>query len=138
MTTNITIIDDALKEINVINEVHSASAEQGKKALRRLNQMMEKWKEEEIDLGWAKQTSTTDTIPIPDYAELAVTLALAVYAAPAFSTTASSTTIALADEAVSSLRSKMIRENLDNIDMSHMPSGTGRWGRRYSVDTDVT
>ena len=136
--TNLQIITDALREINVINETQVATAAQSSKALRRLNQMMEKWKEEELDLGWVKATSTADDAAIPDYAELAVTLALAVYVAPSFSTEPSRTLIALSQDAVNSLKSKHIREKLDNVDMTHMPEGSGRWGNRYDINTDVT
>ena len=136
--TNLQIITDALREINVINETQVATAAQSSKALRRLNQLMEKWKEEELDLGWVKATSTADDAAIPDYAELAVTLALAVYVAPSFSTEPSGTLIALSQDAVNSLKSKHIREKLDNVDMTHMPEGSGRWGNRYDINTDVT
>lgn len=136
--TNLQIITDALREINVINETQVATAAQSSKALRRLNQLMEKWKEEELDLGWVKATSTADDAAIPDYAELAVTLALAVSVAPSFSTEPSRTLIALTQDAVNSLKSKHIREKLDNVDMTHMPEGSGRWGNRYDINTDVT
>ena len=38
--TNLKVIEDALRDINVISEIDSASFEQGSYALRKLNQMM--------------------------------------------------------------------------------------------------
>jgi hypothetical protein len=137
MTTNAQIIDDALREINVLNEVQNASSEQGEQSLRKLNQMMELWKEDSLDVGWFEQADTTDTAPIPDYATTAVTLALAIRCASQYGATVSQELIATADYAISRLRRKLIKEKLDNTDMSHLPEGSGHWGNRYDITTDT-
>lgn len=77
MTTNVTIIGDALRLLNVIAEGQSVSAEQGTPALRALNQMMAAWEEDGVEIGYFAQSSTTDTIPVPDWAEKGVTSKLA-------------------------------------------------------------
>ena len=135
MPTTLDIIEDALREINVISEVDSASAEQGSYALRKLNQMMALWEERDIDnLGWYAQPDTTGTIPIPDYAELAVTTALAVAIAPKYGATVSPELAAVASSAFSTVQRKSISEKLTNADMSHMPLGDGHY--RYDIETD--
>lgn len=136
LTTNLVIIEDALRDINVISEIDSASAEQGATGLRKLNQMMEAWKEQDIDLGWFAQTSTTDTIPIPDWAELGVTEALAIVMAPSQSASVSPKLVAIADVSVGMIRRKSISEKLKNADMSHMAQGSGKYGYGYNINTN--
>jgi hypothetical protein len=136
MTTNLTIIEDALRDINVISEIDSASAEQGQFCLRRLNQMMEVWKEEDIDFGWFAQTSTTDTIPVPDWAELGVTATLAIACAPNYGASISAELAAIADVTVNAIKRKSLSEKLVNADMSFLPAGAGR-GVRHNIITGV-
>lgn len=134
--TNRNLITDTLRELNVINEVQSASAEQGTQSLRKLNQMMEMWKEDSLDVGWFAQSSLTDNAPIPDYAEFAVTMGLCVMVAPQYGASISSELATKIGYAVSVLRRKLIKEMLDNVDMTHLPEGTGHWGHRYNINTD--
>jgi len=134
--TNIQLIDDALREINVISEVDSASSDQGAIALRRLNQMMEMWREDGIDLGYYPQADTTATCPIPDWAELAVTTGLAVNVAPRFGASASAELIGVGSSAYNTMLRKSLSEKLDNTDMTHLPIGQGHFGTRYDITTD--
>ena len=135
MTTNVTIIGDALREINVINEVQSPSSEQGSQALRKLNQMMELWKEDGVDIGWFRQSSTTDTAPIPEWAEMPVTMGLCVVLAPQYGRSISAETAAKVNASMNTMKRKLIKEQMDNADMSHMPSGSknGAW----DINTDT-
>ena len=135
MTTNLTIIGDALRDINVISEIGTVSPEQGKFGLRKLNQLMELWKESSLDLQYFAQTSTTDTIPIPDWAELAVTHALAILMAPGMSAPISQELFTLADITVNVVKIKLQGEALTPIDLSHLPAGTG-YRRRRNILTD--
>ncbi len=135
MTTNLVIIEDALRDINVIAENDSASAEQGSYCLRKLNQMMEAWKEDGIDIGWFAQSSTTDTIPIPDWAELGVTATLSIVVAPNYGATVSPELIAVADSAAGMILRKSLVENMVGLDMSHMPPGAGRQRHRILTDS---
>lgn len=75
--TNIDLIADALRELGVISEIATPSAEQGAHALRKLNQMMAEWKEAGLDLQYFPQTLTSDVCPIPAYAENGVSCMLA-------------------------------------------------------------
>ena len=134
--TYLEVITRALREINVINEVQSASAEQGTQALQKLNSLMEAWKESSKDVGYFEQTSTTDTCPIPDYAEAAVIYSLAVILAPQYGTAVSGELAAMQSHFTKALTRKIIVEGLDNVDMTHLPRGTGWWGNRYNITTD--
>jgi hypothetical protein len=134
--TNNQVITRALREINVINEVQSPTAEQGTQALERLNTLMEAWKEDSLDVGYFEQTSTADTCPIPDYAEGAVIHALAIECAPQYGATISGESATKAGYYMRLLRRKILVEGLDNTDMSHLPAGAGHVGSGYDITTD--
>lgn len=134
--TNNQVIARALREINVINEVQSPTAEQGTQALDKLNSMMEAWKEDSLDVGYFEQTTTTDTCPIPDYAEGAVIMALALECAPQYGTSLSGEALGKLNYYMKLLRRKIINEKLDNADMSHLPAGAGRWHGRWDIVSD--
>lgn len=72
MTTNVDLLTAAFRLISVVGESQTLSAEQGATGLTRLNQLMEAVAVEEINLGYFAQTSTTDTCPIPAWAERGV------------------------------------------------------------------
>lgn len=137
MTTNLQIIEDSLRDIGVISEIESASAEQGEFSLRRLNLVMEAWKEDDVDIGWFSQTSTADTVPIPDWAELAVVSALAVAIAPKFGASVSPELAFIVDTSVNALKRKVLSEKLTGASMSHLPVGAGKFYRsRRNILTD--
>lgn len=136
MTTNLVIIEDALRDIGVISEVDSASAEQGSYCLRKLNQFMEAWKEDSIKIGWFAQTSTADDIPIPDWAELGVTATLSIVVAPNYGATVSQELIAVADAAAGMILRKSLAESLTGADMSHLPVGAGNYYGHRNILTD--
>lgn len=136
--TNAQLIGDALREINVISEVGAISAEQGSYALRKLNQMMEVWRENGIDVGYFAQTSTTDTCPIPDWVEGAVTLSLGLVCAPKYGASISAEMAAAGDQAMTMVQRKAINEGLQNTSMTHLPIGTGHIGDGYyNINTDT-
>ena len=136
MTTNLTIIEDSLRDIGVIAEIDSASAEQGAFCLRRLNQMMEVWKEDGVEMGYFAQTATTDTIPVPDWAELGITAALAIAIAPTYGASVSQELIAIADVAAGMILRKSLSESLTPLDMRHLPRGAGNRYGRHHILTD--
>ena len=141
MTTNLEVIEDALREINVISEIDSASAEQGTYGLKTMNELLELWTEaQDINIGWFAQSATGDTSPVPLYAMMAVKAALAIAMASKYGASVSVELAAKADYAFSALQRKSISEKpeMDNTDMSHLPEGLGHWGNRYDITTDST
>lgn len=136
MTTNLQVIEDALKDINILGETDTASAEQGAHGLRKLNQMMDLWREtKDIELGYFGQTSTAATIPIPEWAELAVTEGLAIAIAPKYGKTISQELIVIADAAVHAVQRKCMTLKQETADMSHLPRGSGK-DYRWDINTD--
>jgi len=134
MTTNVEIITDALREINVIHELETPSAEQGKYSMRRLNLMIEAWTEDGIDLGYFPQTDTTATIQIPAWAEAGVIAKLAIRLAPHYGATVSQELIDDAETGYSMILRKSLVEKNRPADMSHMPLGMGGRGRNILTD----
>ena len=137
MTAVSIIIDDALRDINVISEVENASAEQGSYALRKLNQMMEAGKEMDIELGYFALGATTDTIPIPDWAEIGVTALLSMVLAPKYGATISMELAGVGSAFKNMIQRKVQSEKNGNTDLSHLPIGSGHYyGDRRSILTD--
>lgn len=135
--TNLDVINGALREINVIAENQDASSEQGSQCLAKLNEMLEIWKDVGIDFGWYEQSATSGTAPIPAIARTAVRTGLAILCAPQYGATVSVELAAVAERTYNMLLSKAQREELENADMSHMPSGSGHWGSGYDIYSDT-
>lgn len=136
MATNLDFIEDALRDLNVIAEVDSASAEQGSFGMRKLNQIMEALKEMDVDFGWFAAAATGDASPIPDWAELGITSALSIAMAPKYGASVSPELVAVADSAMNMIKRKGISKKLGNTDMSHLPVGAGnRYRRRGNILT---
>lgn len=123
--TNADLIGDALRELNVISEIQTASPEQGAHALRKLNQMLAKWKADGLDLGYFPQTITSDVCPIPDYAELGVTLSLAIAVASNYGATVSMELAANAMSAYDTILRTAVSAALPVGRMLNRPCGEG-------------
>ena len=137
MATTLEVIEDALREINVLAENDTASPEQGEYGRRTLNRMMALWREDSIDLGYFSQPNTSNDCPIPEYSETAVIAGLAIVLAPKYGATVSNELVAVANSAIASVRRKLISESLDNTDMSHLPRGQGHYHNGYDILTDT-
>lgn len=137
MTTNIAIITDALRLLGVVAETQTASAEQGDVGLRRLNQMLETWTEEGVELGWFQQSSTVDTAPLPLWAEKGVTSKLAQDLQPLYP--ASSLAPWVMNDSMNgygTILRKALVEGMRRQNMSSMPLGEGHSARsRILTDT---
>jgi hypothetical protein len=136
MATNLEIIGDALRLINVISEVATPSAEQGTHGLRRLNALMESWVEDGIELGWFTQDSTTDDCPILASSERAVVAMLATDLATTYGASVSPELGVMAQSAYSTLLRNNVRDQMAEADMTHMPLGEGQYNRGKSILTD--
>ena len=135
--TNIDLIGDALRELGVISEVETASAEQGAHALRKLNQMMAEWGPLADYLGWFRQSLTSDNAPLTEDYEGIVMVALATRLAPNYGATVSSELGAQLEAGWNRLLRAYALANLPEADLSNRPRATGSpWGRsRILTDT---
>lgn len=64
--TVLDLVTDVLRQIGVISEADSPSAEEGQDAVTKLNNLMASLAEDGIDLGYNPKSTTADTIAIPD------------------------------------------------------------------------
>lgn len=128
MTTNSEVMTVALRKINVLAEGQSLSGEQGLTVLPLLNAMMEEWTERDIQIGYFAQSVSTDTCPIPAYAERAVKANLAIVAAPSYGAPIPPEVAFEADESFKILQRKCMVDNLQPVDTSHLPRGSGSLG----------
>lgn len=135
MSTNLQIITDALRSINVLDETETASAEQGTHCLRQLNQMMAEWEASDVVLGYFAQTSTADTCPIPDWAEGGVAGKLALRVAPDFGAQVSIPTAAKADLGYSMILRTLLNLKLKGVNLNHLPAGSGKFGTGFDILT---
>lgn len=128
MTTNSDIIEAALRDLGVIAETQTPSAEQGVTCLAELNNMMEVWTENGINIGYFEQSSTSDTCPIPKWAEGGVKSKLGEYLAPKYGATVSAEHAAKTEALYGMILRKSLVESIEGADMSHMPVGSARRG----------
>lgn len=137
MSANIEIITDALKLLGVVAETQAASPEQGDVALRRLNQMLEAWTEDSIELGWFEQSSTVDTAPLPAWAVKGVTSKLAQDLQPLYpSASLAQWVFDDSQNGFGTILRKSLNEGMRTQNMSSMPLGEGHLVRsRILTDT---
>lgn len=121
--TNVQLISDALRELNVISEIDTPSAEQGSHALRKLNQMLATWEVDGVSLGYYEQTSTAATCPIPDWSEQGVTAKLAIQLAPTYGATISQELLDKAETGWATILRIAMNAKLKPMDASHLGSG---------------
>lgn len=128
MTTCATIISDALRSLSVIEEDETPSDSMYDIGLRRLNQMLESWAVDGIDIGYFTQDSEDNTIPVPLWAEQAITDKLAVKLSDDFQAPLQSTLIMAANEGYNFIIRTVLNNKSITSDMSHLPQGSsGRW-----------
>ena len=137
MTTNVSIIGDSLRLLGVIAEGQSVSAEQGANALRALNQMLERWTEDSIDLGYFAQSATTDTCPIPAWSEQGVISKLAQRLMADYpSTQPPAWVLSDSENGYGTIARKCLVESLKPSRMDHLPAGEGHYRRGSRILTD--
>lgn len=123
--TNADLIADALRELTVISEIQTPSAEQYAHALRKLNQVMARALEDGVEIGFYPQTLASDVCPIPDYAELGVTLVLAIACASNYGATVSVELGATAANAWDTILRTSISARMPVGRMLNRPRATG-------------
>lgn len=64
--TVVDFITDVLRQLTIISEIETPSAEQGQDALTKLNDMMADLEEDGIVLGYNPKATTAEDIVVPD------------------------------------------------------------------------
>lgn len=132
--TNISLITASLRLLGVIAETESPSPEQGTTALGFLNRMIEAWTENGTDLGWFEQTSTADDAPLPKWAEKGVIAKLAQELRAVYpSSTLDASIMDDNTNGYEVIARRTLLDQLEPSDMSHMPQGSGSYGRTRDI-----
>ncbi len=134
--SNVTLIGDALRSINVISESEEPSPEQGAYCLRQLNQMLATWEVDHIPLGYFSQSDTSGTCPIPEWAEQGVTYKLAIRIAGHYGAEPTPSVLEAADSGHMTILRTVMNLQLEGADMRHLPAGSGKlYGDDYEIGT---
>lgn len=131
--TNLQLITDALRGLNVIRESQTPNANQQSHCLRQLNQMMSMWESDQINLQYYNQTDPGATCPIPEWAEQGVTNQLAIRIAGDYGADPLASIVKAADDGMQTILRAVIRIKRETSTMQHLPQGSGR--RAYNIIT---
>jgi hypothetical protein len=133
VSTNLEVVSDALSQLNVIAEGQTASPEQGVYCLRALNEMMEAWTEDGIDVGYFAQSSTTADCPLPPWALETVKAALSIKVAARYGATVSVELGEKYSDGMQRLTRKVVSESMKPANNDHLPQGTGSYGHGFTI-----
>lgn len=111
----------ALRLIKVLDVGESPSGPAVDVALPILNQMMARWEEDGIAVGWVAVSNTGTTISAPDSALQAIAYNFAVMLAPEYDVEPSSLVVATAERERAALERDSIKHALEPTNMSHLP-----------------
>jgi len=82
MTTVADFVKDTLGLLQIVDTVQPVKPQDMQTAIRFLNRLMTRIEANAISLGWSPVSSPSDTLPLPDEAELGVMYSLALVLAP--------------------------------------------------------
>jgi hypothetical protein len=133
MASNLDIITDAYRMVNIIPMTAAPGAELGSAGLRRLNSMMAFWSSDGIELGWFSQDDQSAEAPLDDGVLEGVTANLAVRLAATAGVPAPDEVRRVASESYQSLLRIAVVDSLEPADMSNLPIGTG-YGARWDIE----
>lgn len=135
MITNIKVITDALRCLNVIREGQAPNANQSANVLRMLNQMLFAWEADGTVLGYFEQSNPGDTCPIPQWAEQGVTYMLAIAIAGDYGADPLPSVIKRADDGYQTILRTVMNLALEGADMRHLPVGSGKYGDDFDIES---
>jgi hypothetical protein len=124
--TVLDIITDALRQIGIIGETQTPSAEQGADAVTRLNDLMASLAEDDIDLGWNPKATSADTVSLPLGQVAAIKALLAVNLAGEYGAEIPPLTAATAGEGYKRLLRQGIQNVMKQTRLYVMPRGNAQ------------
>lgn len=123
---NLDLITDAFRQLGMIDENEVPGAEMGQVGLRRLNQLVAAWATPPSSISfpsWFPQTNLQADLPLPDYAERAITAALSIELATAYQRQVTDALAVVASNAYQDLLVRHMNQRLQPVDLSHLPAG---------------
>lgn len=123
---------DALRDLGVISEIDTPSAEQGQIFVRKLNELMATLAEDGIDLGYAPVSTTTDTVVLPLGHVSTIKALCAIRCAPMYAGSVVPPLIAaLAESGYNRLLGQAVSMQIERAQSSTLPFGENQ---RYGFD----
>jgi hypothetical protein len=119
--TNSDLITSALRLIGVLNELETASPEQGTHALEVLNDLMADWEKEGVNLEYYEQDSLTADTPVPRHARAGVKYFLAFALAPEYGKQVTPEMISTGQKVFDRLVRDAVIEQVQQASTSHLP-----------------
>jgi hypothetical protein len=123
MSTNQSIIDQALGELGIVEAGTSANATDSATALNTLNDLMAQWAEDDMDLDWFPQDTLSDEAPLERWVLSGVISNLAIECAPAFRVPVTADLAMKADRGKRTILNRLINTSLEPSSMSHLNLG---------------
>ena len=117
MTTYRDIVNQALRELGVLHSGEVANGDEGANGLTALNQMLNSWIYEGIDLEHTTATGLTDTLPYPDDHHSAFAYNLAMRLAPQFGVTPSPVLIAMSAQGFRYMQGRYLKIKPLSVDL---------------------
>ncbi len=133
MTTQVEMIDGALRALGVLPEGDTANAEQLITGLSALNQMLASWAEEGVDLQFFPQADAEATTPIPPWAERGVRANLAIELATEYGVVPSLSLTNAATLGYNTILRIAMTSQMREADLSHLPQGQAGY---YDIEND--
>jgi len=127
MATNLDLIRGALTHLGVLTEVEQPSAEQAADGLTVLNDLLEDWAGEGIEVGQYPQTDLSEDYPGPSTTVPTVKAMLAVYLASHYERPVPPTVGMIASRGYDRLIRDTVRAQIGEADTSRkLPRGDGQ------------
>jgi len=120
-TTNLDVITAALRLINVIAEGDTPSPEQAATGLDAMNEFLEDWSSQGIDVGQWPQTDLTLEFPCPPEIHQTVKAWLASTLAPYYERDARPSVISMASAGYARLLREAVLDRMGPVDLDLLP-----------------
>jgi len=116
---------DALRQIGIISESETPSAEQGQAAVTRLNDLFAEWAEKGVDLGWNPKDTTGDSVALPLGHAKGVKAQLAELLAGDYGVDAPATVLRDAQDSKNMMQRQALQASFARPNLRAMPLGNG-------------
>ena len=126
-----TLVAESLREIGVIRQNQTPTAEMVQRAIPKLNEMIIDWENDGIELGWYEVSLETDVIPIDKRDERLLRYNFAVELAGQYGAPLQESTVSLAR--ITKDRAEKNTVSIIESDISDIP-GSGRYS--YNIQTE--
>ena len=126
--TNTQVIEAALRLLNILTEVETASAEQAASALTSMNNLFAMWAADGLNIGYVQQSDVDATSPIDAESLQAAIYNLAVALAPEYGAPIRPDVVGLAEAGYKRVLRESLKDSMVESRLDHMPMGEGHCG----------